>query len=161
MELARARGIDRRERRELPAVVCGDFEESGRGPVVDHDQDRSELLVEGDQLADQRLVLDGQTGAMHVRQRQRLEHVEAVGREDRDCARARQVIRLLEVVQHPLQVGGDRLPIRVSGRLPGEPRGRLLHAVLHLDEVLAARTIARFQLQVTRHDPVWPRLDPR
>ena len=128
---------------------------------MDDHQDHAELFVERDQLAYQRLVVDRQTRAMDVRQWQCLEEIESLRRKDRDGARARQVIRLLEIVQHPLQFSGDRFTVRVPERLAGQRCDRLLHAVLHLDEVLAAGAIARLQLEIARHDPIWARFDRR
>ena len=128
---------------------------------MDDHQNHAELFVERDQLAYQRLVVERQTRAMDVRQWQCVEEIESLRRKDRDGARARQVIRLLEVVQHPLQVGGDRFAVRVAERLAGQRGGRLLHAVLHLDQILAAGAIAWLHLEIARHDPVWARVDRR
>src|SRR2546426_7645760 len=110
---------------------------------MDDHQDHAELFVERDQLAYQRLVVDRQTRAMDVRQWQCLEEIESLRRKDRDGARARQVIRLLEVVQHPLQVSGDRLTVRVAERLAGPPLGRIPSPGLLLCEVVAAGAVAR------------------
>src|SRR2546422_11767112 len=99
VELACPRGIDPGEWRELHAAVRGHLEEASRRPVMDDCQNHAELFVERDQLAYQRLVVDCQTRAMDVRQWPCLAEVESLRRKDRDGARARQVIPLVEVVQ--------------------------------------------------------------
>ncbi len=143
----------------MHAVERGHFEESRRGPVAHGDEDRPELLLERHHLPDERHVVDTQAGAMDVRQSQGLEESESLGGEHGDAARRRQVAGVLEIPEDATQVGGDRFTIGAREGTRGERSDRLPHAVLHLDEVLAARFVARLELQVARHDPLGTGLD--
>ncbi len=106
-------------------------------------------------------MIDGEPRPMHVRQRQRLEQGQLVGGEDCDGTRPREMVRLFEVIEHLPQRCRDRFAVLVRQGLPRELRFTLAHAVLHLDEVFAARAVARLELQITADHPVSAWLDRR
>src|SRR5437660_68538 len=92
----------------------------------------------------------------YVRQRNHVEQADGLAHEQRDATRVRQLSGLLEVAADPFQVGGDLVAHRALQGLALELRERRPDPVLHLDQVLAARLVARLELQVARHDPVGP-----
>ena len=93
---------------------------------------------------------------MDVWQRHDLEQSNRPAREQGDPARRGQPRRLLEIAAHALQIRRHAVARRPLQPLLLECLERLAHAVLHLDEVLAARLVARLELQVAGHDLVGP-----
>src|SRR5689334_11315406 len=98
---------------------------------------------------------------MHVRQGEDVEQVETAARKERDPACRGEAARLLEVGEYALQVGRDGVPHRTLERPALQRRGCLPHPVLHFDEVLAPRLVARLELQVARDYLIVTGLDPR
>jgi hypothetical protein len=147
------------EPRELGDVERGHFEEPRPRPIAGRDQQRPEVLLQRHELADQRRGLDVQARPVDVRERDDLEQPHCPAREQRDATRRRQAPRLVEVVPHPFEIGRDLVAACALQRLALEGGERRANAVLHLDEVLATRLVARLQLQITRHDPVGAGLD--
>ena len=158
VELAGTRCVECGQPGSLHAVVRRDLEEAGGGAVV-HDCENGPELLESQELAYQRLMIDRQSRPVHVGQRQRLEQSQLARGEDRDGAGARQVVRLFEIVEHLPQTGRDHFAVFVRQCLSRQGTFTLPHAVLHLDEILAARAVARLELQVTGDHPVTVWLD--
>jgi hypothetical protein len=157
VEPARPRGVARREARQLLDAERRYREHARRRAIVHRAEHASKLVVEGGRFADEGRVVDREPRAEYRGQGDDLEQIERLTREQRDALSFAQVVGMLEVLPHPLQVTPHRVPLLPAEATLLQPLELRLDPVLQLDEVLAAASVARLELEVARHDPVLAR----
>ncbi len=144
----------------LARFVGGHLEEPGLAPIEHHGEQPAKLVFHRRELAYQRAGIHREAGAMDHRKGHGLEQVDSLAGKYGQALRVRQIPRIPEELLHPVQVSAHFIGDTAVEPEPRQGLDRRFHPVFDLDQILAARAVARLELQIAGDYPMIAGLDP-